>query len=273
VPSSSPESAEPLPSSFENAPAVTSRASSFGQRAAEYDRSRPEYSSEAIDLAAARLGLEADSEVLDLGAGTGKLTRPLIERFARVTAVEPDPSMKALLSQATQCYLALEGKAEAIPLADRSVDAVFVGQAFHWFDTDSALPEIARVLRPRGGLVLIWNTWWETELPIPPAAAELIERVFERPELERHAFETERRGDWRGCVEGSSFEVLREEQVEPDTLTLDGGRLVTLYLSTSSFGTLPPDELRVVENELRRLIVGEYRLPIGTELYWTRLAK
>ena len=146
--------------------------------------------------------------------------------------------MRALLSQATDCYLALEGKAEAIPLADRSVDAVFVGQAFHWFDTDSALPEIARVLRPHGGLVLIWNTWWETEPPIPPAAAELTKHVFERPALERHALESD---GWRGCFEGSPFEELREEQVEQEVLTLDGERLVTLYLSTSSFGTLPPE--------------------------------
>jgi SAM-dependent methyltransferase len=270
VPSSSPGSAEPLRLVFGNAAAVTSRASSFGQRAAEYDRSRPEYPSEAIDLAAARLGLGADSEVLDLGAGTGKLTRPLAQRFARVTAVEPDAAMRAVLSQVTDCYLAVEGSAEAIPLADASVNAVFVGQAFHWFDTDAALPEIARVLRARGGLVLVWTEWWDTEPSIPPAATELIKSVFERHELERHSLETDA---WRGCFEGSPFEELRREQVEPEVLTVDGERLVTLYLSTSSFGTLPPEEFQVVEDELRRLIVGEYRLPIRTELYWTRLAK
>jgi SAM-dependent methyltransferase len=249
---------------------VTSRASSFGQRAAEYDRSRPEYPSEGIDLVAARLGLGPDSEVLDLGAGTGKLTRPLVERFARVTAVEPDPSMRALLSQATDCYLALEGRAEAIPVADSSVDAVFVGQAFHWFDTHAALPEIARVLRPHGGLVLIWTEWWDTEPLIPPAAAELTKRVFDRPELERHSLETD---EWRECFDGALFDALQTEEVKPEVLTLDGERLVTLYLSTSSFGTLPPEDFRVVEDELRRLIVGEYRLPIRTGLHWTRLAK
>ena len=80
------------PASAEPAGPVSSRASSFGRRAAEYDRSRPEYSSAAIDLAASRLGLGRDSRILDLGAGTGKLTRPLGERFVHVTAVEPDPS-------------------------------------------------------------------------------------------------------------------------------------------------------------------------------------
>jgi SAM-dependent methyltransferase len=249
---------------------VTSRASSFGRRATAYDRVRPEYSARAIDLAAARLGLGASSDVLDLGAGTGKLTRPLVQRFARVTAVEPDPAMRALLSQETDCYLALEGRAEAIPLADRSVDAVFVGQAFHWFDTGAALHEIARVLGPRGGLVLIWNTWWKTAPPIPTAAQEVTKRVFERPGLERHSLETD---EWRTSFDSSPFEPLREEKVEPEVLRLDADRLVTLYLSTSAFGTLPPDEFAQLEQELRELIAGEYDLPIGTELYWTRLAK
>ena len=131
-----------------------------------------------------------------------------------------------------------------------------------------ALPEIARVLRPQGGLVLIWNTWWKTEPPIPPAAQEVTKRVFERPGLERHSFETD---DWRTRFDDSPFEPLREEKVEPEVLTLDADRLVTLYLSTSVFGTLPPDEFAQLERELRDLITGEYRLPIGTELYWTRL--
>ena len=270
MPSSLPGSAEPLRLAFGNAAALTSRASSFGQRAAEYVRVRPEYSAEAIDLAAAKLGLGADAEVLDLGAGTGKLTRQLVERFARVTAVEPDTSMLAVLLQATDCYLALEGKAEDIPLADRSVDAAFAGQAFHWFDTESALPEIARVLRPRGGLVLIWNTWWETDPPVPTAAAELMKKASERPDLEPHSLET---NNWRSWFDASRFEPLREEKVEQEVLTLDADRLVTLYLSASVLGTLPRDEFEAMEKELRVLIVGEYRLPIGTELYWTRLAK
>jgi ubiquinone/menaquinone biosynthesis C-methylase UbiE len=247
---------------------VSSRASSFGRRAAEYDRARPDYSPPALDLAAERLGLGPESEVLDLGAGTGKLTRQLVERFARVIAVEPDQCMLAVLCQATDCYLALEGRAEAIPLDDESVDAVFAGQAFHWFDTDVALTEIARVLRPEGGLVLIWNTWWKTEPPIPRAAQELRKRVFERPGLESHSRETD---DWRTCFASSPFEPLREEKVRSEVLTLDADRLVTLFLSTSVFGTLPPDELAPLERELRELITGEYRLPIGTELYWTRL--
>jgi ubiquinone/menaquinone biosynthesis C-methylase UbiE len=246
------------------------RAQSFGRAAAEYDRVRPEYPPGAIDLAAARLGLGSESDVLDLAAGTGKLTRPLTERFARVTAVEPDPEMLAVLRQVTGCYLALEGRAEAIPLPDDSVDAVFVGQAFHWFATAAALGEIARVLRPRGGLALIWNEWWATEPPVPPEAAEVLKRAFERPDLEPHSMEND---EWRDCFARAPFEELREERIESDAELLDGERLVTLILSTSVFGSLPPEEFDAAEAELRRLVVGEYRLPIETQLHWTRLAK
>lgn len=92
--------------------------------------------------------------MLDLGAGTGKLTRGLLDLGLDVTAVEPLPEMRALIPAAAHV---LAGGAEAIPLPDASMDAVFAGQAFHWFDHDRALPEIARVLRPGGTVGLLWN--------------------------------------------------------------------------------------------------------------------
>jgi SAM-dependent methyltransferase len=244
------------------------RALSFGRGAAEYDRVRPEYAPEALDLVTERLGLGPESEVLDLGAGTGKLTRSLTERFARVTAVEPDPEMRAVLSQVTDCYLVLEGRAEAIPLADDSVDAVFVGQAFHWFEHDKALLEIARVLRPRGGLVLIWNGWKTTELHVPEAAKEIMRRVFEPakadPVLDR--------SQWQEDFDASPFEPLRDEQLPVRTLAYSADDLVTLNLSTSPFGVLPADEFTAVEAELRRPVKGSYDVPVETRLLWTRLA-
>ena len=216
-------------------------------------------------------GLGPESVVLDLGAGTGKLTRPLVERFPRVIAVEPDPGMRAVLTRDTEAYRVLGGKAEAIPLDDACVDAVLVGEAFHWFDTGPALEEIARVLRPGGGLGLIWKHWWETEPPVPAAASELMRRVHERPDLEPHALEDD--ADWRACFAASPFEELREETIESATLTVDGGDLVTLILTTSIFGSLPRDEHERAEAELRELIRGDYRLPIASGLYWTRLAE
>jgi len=243
---------------------VSARASSFGRRAEEYERSRPDYGPEPVEVAAARLGLGADAHVLDLGAGTGKLTRRLAERFAHVFAVEPDAAMRALIAGSD----ALDGSAEAIPLPDDSVDAVFCAESFHWFANEAALAEVARVLRPRGGLVLVWRDWWKTEPPPPKEARDLMRQVYERPDLERHAGEDDA---WRRCFGGSSFEELREEKLAPEVLDLAAERLVTLILSTSVFGSLPADELDRVERELRRLMTGEYRLPIQTQLWWTRL--
>jgi ubiquinone/menaquinone biosynthesis C-methylase UbiE len=130
-----------------------SAATSFDQQAAEYARLRPGYPPAALDAA-----VPDDARVvLDLAAGTGKLTGDLLERGLEVVAVEPLPGMLAELRRRFPAAGAICGTAENIPLADSTVDAVVVGQAFHWFDPDRALSEIARVLRPGGSLALLWN--------------------------------------------------------------------------------------------------------------------
>jgi SAM-dependent methyltransferase len=129
---------------------------SFELVAGVYERSRPSYPQEAIDWIAAKLGLGSGTTVLDLGAGTGKLTRALVETGAHVIAVEPGDAMRAELERALPDVEALRGAAEDIPLPDQSVDCVAVGQAFHWFRHDQAIPELYRVLRPRGGVALVW---------------------------------------------------------------------------------------------------------------------
>ena len=129
------------------------RSLSFGAEAAAYERGRPSYPPEAIDWL-----LPPDaSDVLDLGAGTGKLTTRLVERGLNVVAVDPIPEMLELLSNSLPDTPALLGTAEEIPLPDNSVDAVLVAQAWHWFDTELAVKEVARVLRPGGRLGLVWN--------------------------------------------------------------------------------------------------------------------
>jgi ubiquinone/menaquinone biosynthesis C-methylase UbiE len=128
---------------------------SFGNVAELYERVRTEYPQEALDLLSSELELDRGATVLDLAAGTGKLTRPLAERFARVVAVEPNDAMRRMIDGAE----VHAGTAERIPLPNASVDAVFVGEAFHWFDGPAALREIARVLRPAGGLALLWKQW------------------------------------------------------------------------------------------------------------------
>ncbi|HEY6416646.1 MAG TPA: class I SAM-dependent methyltransferase [Acidimicrobiales bacterium] len=138
-------------------PRVAPQAARFGDVADRYERARPLYPESALSELAARCGMGPGTAVLDLGAGTGKLSRQLVAVGADVVAVEPAAGMRRRLESEVPGVPVLDGTAEAIPLADASVAAVTVGQAFHWFDTRRALAEIARVLRPAGWLALLWN--------------------------------------------------------------------------------------------------------------------
>lgn len=132
---------------------VRRHARSFGPVAERYDRGRPGYPAPAVRWLVGR----ETATVLELGAGTGKLTAELVAQGYDVHATEPDPEMLAVLRRRLPDVPASEAGAEEIPLPDRSVDVVVVGQAFHWFDHQLALPEIARVLRPGGALATAWN--------------------------------------------------------------------------------------------------------------------
>jgi len=231
---------------------------SFGNLAETYDRVRPPYSRPLLDRAQELLELDARARVLDLGAGTGRVTRELARRFEHVVAVEPDERMRALNGDA------LAGSAEAIPLEDASVDAVFVGEAFHWFDPEAAIPEIARVLRLRGGLAILWTHWWETEPPLPEEALAALREPWLRSQAQR-------RPPWRGAFDGSPFEPLQVEE-DTDEIAVDPDDLLTLYSTTSALATLAPNEREALFASVRPLLAGPYRLPLKHDLTWTRLA-
>jgi SAM-dependent methyltransferase len=165
---------------------VSERARSFETVAAEYERYRPDYPEEALRWAADRLGLPAGARVLDVGAGTGKLTRGLVALGFDVVAVEPGAPMLEELRKAVPEAEALEAPAEAIPLPDASVDAAFAGQAYHWFDRERAVPELHRVIRPEGGVVLVWN-WWDERDPLQRELGELIGYAGHQPYREDEA--------------------------------------------------------------------------------------
>jgi SAM-dependent methyltransferase len=235
-------------------------ARSFGNVAETYHRARPRYSQEVLDRALKVLGLDARACVLDLAAGTGRLTHELAQRFADVVAVEPNDAMRALIADGE----VLAGAAEAIPLADASVDAVFVGEAFHWFEATEAIAEIARVLRPRRGLAIIWTHWWETEPPLPDAALELLREPWER-------FAAQRKPRWDDAFVDSPFEPLRYARFE-DAITVDPDELLEMYSTTSSLAALEPHERAALFAQVRPLLRGPYRLPLKHELTWTRLS-
>jgi SAM-dependent methyltransferase len=239
---------------------------SFGNAAADYERGRPGWPDAVAEVG----GLPPEAEVLDLGAGTGKLTRVLARRFARVTAVEPDPSMRALCSQATQ--RCLEGAAEAIPLPDDAVDGVFCAEAFHWFDWPVALQEIARVLRPGGVLVLCFSSAdGGSYIPLPEEGWEIARR-YRRPGIEPGGAILES-GAWREDLDdpSSPLEPLRKETFR-HVHVQDADAVVSRVLSTSVFAALPEEERQRLGEELRAIVPdGVHETPLTAEVWWTRL--
>jgi SAM-dependent methyltransferase len=133
-------------------------AARFAEVAEVYERGRPEYAPAVVGAIAAELRIPPGAPVLDLAAGTGKLTRALLQQGLDVTAVEPQDSLREILATGVGAQRVHEGLAETIPLADSSVAAVTVADAFHWFDQTRALAEIRRVLRPAGGLAVLITT-------------------------------------------------------------------------------------------------------------------
>ncbi|HSI97164.1 MAG TPA: class I SAM-dependent methyltransferase [Gaiellaceae bacterium] len=243
-------------------------ARTFEETAELYERSRPGWPDAALDHVVRELGLERAAAVLDLGAGTGKLARALVERFDDVVAVEPLAGMRALLESLVPVAEALSGEAERIPLSDDSVDAVFAAEAFHWFDGTSALTEIARVLRPRGGLVLMWNV---PDRPTEPSISAAGEVLNERGSHERqiNRYDT---GEWRKPFVGSPFEELRQVAFDnPQIVDREG--LLAFFASMSWVAVLPEDERTGLLDEVRgRLDAESYTRFWRTEVHWTRLA-
>jgi SAM-dependent methyltransferase len=251
-------------------------ARSFGNVAVAYDDARPEYPPESLTRAAVALELGPEARVVDLAAGTGILTRRLVERFRQVVAVEPDDEMRAVLEARTPAAVSRAGTAEQIPLPDGCADAVFVADAFHWFDAQLALQEIARVLRPTGGLALLWNDWWTErsdgtsdalDPPLPAAAREVLDDVYVRSGRAAVAGAAD---DQLPAFAKSPFGPLHEESFA-SSLRLTADELVQLYGTISSVASLPDRERDQLKRVVHGLLSGTYRLPVKTRLYWARL--
>jgi SAM-dependent methyltransferase len=239
-----------------------------GFAAAEaYERGRPTYPPEAVADLARELGLGPDAAVLDLAAGTGKLTRELVRHAGRVIAVEPSAAMLEVLRERLPEVDARAGTAEAIPVEDGAVDAVFVGEAFHWFRTADAAREIARVLAPRGGLALLWNRarWNDDDLSWHSAFVE-ISRPYRQAAGE---FPAER---WRETLEQTAlFEPLRSTELD-SVQHSDPEGFVAHVASWSWIVNLPDRERNRFLARVRELIGGQTHLTLRyrTEIHWTR---
>jgi SAM-dependent methyltransferase len=204
------------------------RSRSFESVAADYERYRPEYPEEALRWAAGLLGLESGARVLDIGAGTGKLTRGLVALGLDLVAVEPGAPMLDQLRAAVPAAAALEGGAESIPLPDETVDAAFAGQAYHWFDGERAVPELHRVVSAGGGLALLWN-WWDERDPLQRELGPIVGYAGHEPYWE----ETLPHESWFGELGRTVVESIQESSPEA---------LVAHFSTTSMFVTMKADD-------------------------------
>jgi len=231
----------------------------FGAEAAAYDRARPSYPPDAIAWLTGKLGIGPGRQVVDLAAGTGKLTALIADTGADLMAVEPVAAMRDRLRMRLPKVPVLAAVAEALPLASKSVDAVVVAQAFHWFDARRAMDEIARVVRPGGGLGLIWNA--------RDRGLEWVDQVWSvMDRVEHHApWRDERDGrgpsdtqmarserylagpsdsNWSPWVEATFFHVHQSSRED----------VIARMRSVSHVAVLPPPEQASVLDEIQTIL-------------------
>ena len=241
----------------------------FGAAAEEYERRRPDYPGEAIDRLVQEMEIGRACTVLDLGAGTGKLTRQLAKLGPMILAVEPVEAMRRQFKAAIPRIPVVAGVAEALPVGDGRFDAVVCAQAFHWFDGERALPEIHRVLKPRGRLGLLWN--------VRDASVDWVARLGEIIEPYQSTVPQETSGEWRRAFSASDWFGTLHQLRFTHSQPLDAEGLVERYASASYIAVLPPDQRAEVLERTRRLasvhpdLAGRssFDLPYVTDLFWS----
>jgi SAM-dependent methyltransferase len=232
-----------------------------------YERARPSYPPAVVSFLVGELGIGPASTVVDLAAGTGKLTRLLVPTGAKIIAVEPVEAMRAKLVEVVPGVEVRDGTAEALPLGDASVDCVTVAQAFHWFRAAEALSEIARVLRPGGGLALVWNSR-DASVPWVARLNQLIR--WNKGQIPAYDSGAE---DWAAIVAGAGGFTplqLRSFQHEQE---MDLSLLLDRVSSTSYIAALPDDARARLLDEVRELVADaglaeRFALPHRTDVYW-----
>jgi SAM-dependent methyltransferase len=223
-------------------------ATGFAGGADIYAASRPAYPGEALDWLRDRMGIGPGSHVVEVGAGTGLFTRLILETGAKVLATDPVAEMLAHLAVTIPGVATAVATAEALPVAEESVDAVICATAFHWFATPQVLAEFRRVLRPGGTLGLIWNVR-DNEVPWVRRLSEITDRYQDdAPRQKSQA--------WRGVFPAPGFTPLRETAMRYDHVGTAEEVIVGRTLSTSFIAALPDDRRAALVEEVHAMIAA-----------------
>jgi SAM-dependent methyltransferase len=255
-------------------PRLHPRVRGFDRAADAYERGRPGYAPAAVRHLVGELGLGAGRTVVELGSGTGKLTRALVRSGAAIVAVEPTVGMRRVFRRELPSTVVVDGTAERIPLPDGFADAVVAAQAFQWFRTGPALREIGRVLRPGGAIGLLWNVR-RSSTSLARRLDRLLDRVSrEAPEPHRFGW----RERWGRATRGgrSSFGRLRRRSF-PHVQLASRSVIVQRTLSESAVATRRPGRRRAIVAEVRAILADELgrstrpaHIPYRTDVYVAR---
>jgi SAM-dependent methyltransferase len=236
---------------------------------AAYENGRPAYTEESVFGLAEKMNLQPTDRIVELGAGTGKFTRILVQRYPDVVAVEPVESMREKLVSLLPAVTALQGTGENIPVPDASADAIIVANAFHWFDGDMALREIHRALKPGGGLGLIWNidgvftsTW-----------GQQIDAWLDELEGDTPQYKT---GKWRNAFERTQLFSPIEEHRYSSIRKTTPSEVVDRVASISFIASLPEQSYRAFRSKVESWLSShpdsqskEYlAVSLDTKIYW-----
>lgn len=246
----------------------------FDRLADAYERGRPGYPAAAIRHIGRVLHLGTSSTIVDVGGGTGKFTRALAPLGAARVAVEPTRGMREVFQRVVPDVPVLDGTAEKIPLPDRFADAIVSAQAFHWFRARPTLKEFARVLRPGGGIALVWNQRDDTV-----AWSRRISEISNRYHR-REGTSARWRHPWKAAFDdpSSPFGPLHRREF-PNAQVAPVETFVDRVLSVSSVAVQSAAERRRVAREVREILGTDprtrgrriVRLPMATEVYWAHL--
>jgi SAM-dependent methyltransferase len=242
----------------------------FGRAGDAYDRGRPDYPPNAVEHLLGVLNITPDSRLVELGAGTGKFTTCLAATGAQIIAIEPVTSMRNRLAARLPGVQVVDATAEAIPLPDRSVDAIVAAQAFHWFDAKRAIAEIHRVLKSGGGLGLIWNVR-DASIPWVGKLTTIIDPY--EGTVPRY-----RTLEWMSAFHGGTLFGPLQTRAFPHVQRLTPSDLVDRVASISFIAALSDAERFRVLGQVRELLQTEpalrertqFEMPYQTHVYWCR---